>query len=307
MASFVIVYSLILHFIANIKFSSAIVLQRSGSQVELMIQTNEVKNEVCWDNISDVSCERCGLANRNKIVGGRSATNNEFPWMAALVYEDVIICGGSVINDRYVLTAAHCVVSLTGKKRRKLRVYVKLFDKREMNSALYRRTKSVHLHPAYNVYTSENDMALLKLNKKVPFSAQLQPICLPCPDVNLTAGENVTVIGWGAVSESGETTETLQKVILPIVDYSECYRALSSYAFITLSPSMLCAGLLNGGQDSCQGDSGGPLVWKRNGVWTQVGVVSWGEGCARPNSYGVYSRLTAFIHWISQVTSDADC
>lgn len=228
MASFVIVYSLILHFIANIKFSSAIVLQRSGSQVELMIQTNgkwvynsnlihqsnfgvfylffflflEVKNEVCWDNISDVSCERCGLANRNKIVGGRSATNNEFPWMAALVYEDVIICGGSVINDRYVLTAAHCVVSLTGKKRRKLRVYVKLFDKREMNSALYRRTKSVHLHPAYNVYTSENDMALLKLNKKVPFSAQLQPICLPCPDVNLTAGENVTVIGWGAVSES---------------------------------------------------------------------------------------------------------
>ncbi|GAB6023419.1 hypothetical protein CHUAL_008204 [Chamberlinius hualienensis] len=247
------------------------------------------------------------MSSRLKIVGGRSATAFEFPWMVALVYEDEVICGGSLITDRHILTAAHCVISLPAKGKDKLKVYLRVFDKNNLDEAVMRNVTKIIIHPGYNTYTSENDIAIIKLSKKLQFTLEIHPVCLPCHNLNIS-GENVTVAGWGATTEDGDTSNTLQKVMLPIVDYHQCYEALSNYAFITLVPSMLCAGIREGGKDSCQGDSGGPLLWYGNGVWHQVGVVSWGEGCARANSYGVYTRITAFLHWINKHTKQKkDC
>ena len=154
-------------------------------------------------------------------------------------------------------------------------------------------TGKIFVHEGYNHDTNENDIALIKLNRTV--AGDIIP--LAPPGLDLKPCERLEVTGWGTIRENGPTASILQKAELPFIDNATC-NARDAYNG-AIQPGMVCAGLREGGINSCQGDSGGPLVWRGPDGPILVGVVSWGEGCAKKLRYGVYTRVDAYSDWIA--------
>ncbi|XP_045888121.1 serine protease 27-like [Micropterus dolomieu] len=164
-----------------------------------------------------------------------------------------------------------------------------------------RTVSKIIINPNYDVYSNNNDIALLQLSSPVTFTDYIRPVCLAADGSVFKAGMTCWVTGWGNI-QSGVSIpypEYLQQVSVPIVSNSDCNAA---YSLIT--SNMMCAGLTQGGKDSCQGDSGGPLVSKTDSIWVQGGVVSFGNGCALPNYPGVYSRVSEYQSWINSQISN---
>ena len=155
------------------------------------------------------------------------------------------------------------------------------------------------VHPKYNFFTYEHDLALVKMDKKVRFQDNIIPICLPAND-DLLIGEWGTVAGWGRLSEGGVLPSVLQHVQVPIVSNEKCKDMFLAGGRHEVIPNIfMCAGYEEGKKDSCQGDSGGPLVVKgADDRWFLAGIISWGIGCAEPNLPGVCTRISVFREWI---------
>lgn len=239
----------------------------------------------------------CGNVNRaTRIVGGEETEVNEYPWHVGLVTSSMyLICGGSIISEDWVLTAAHCVDGIDIAS-----VMIGDHDitsNSETSTARLVEVGQVISHPDYDSNTFDNDIALLKLSNSLEFSREVAPVCLPPDPNNQYVGVTATVTGWGATSEGGSTSPQLQEVDVPVLSNTVCS---SSYSSIT--SNMLCAGLTQGGKDSCQGDSGGPMVYADTDNYEQIGIVSFGIGCARPAYPGVYTRVTEYTNWISSNT-----
>jgi trypsin len=241
--------------------------------------------------------------NHGLIVGGIEATRGEFPFMVSLQRANGSrpFCGGSLISDRWVLTAAHCVSGSTGQN---IRVRIGHHHIRDTEGVETHRIEKVILHPQYNSRTIDWDFALLKLvtpSRFAPISLQESEVEIPEKEA---AAPLATVIGFGATSEGGQQSDVLLKVEKPLISRRQCTDA---YGEQEITEQMLCAGLEEGGKDSCQGDSGGPLVLEnidlRGKRYVLAGVVSWGHGCARPLKYGVYSKVFAAQEWIQQQTT----
>ncbi|XP_063602924.1 trypsin-1-like [Penaeus indicus] len=244
----------------------------------------------------------CGRVNRRtRIVGGTETEVNEYPWMAGLISNGNFICGGAVIADEWVLTAAHCAVIMDNNDA----VFLGDHDysiASEANAYAIRVSQIV-IHPRYNRNTLENDIALLKLSSKItwPSDNTVAPVCLPA------AGESFSdvsaiVTGWGAQSESGGYLPQLYEVTVSTLTNEECNARYDG----GILDGMICAG--EGGKDSCQGDSGGPMIYNDNGPYVEIGIVSWGIGCARPNYPGVYVRVNNYLTWIdSYISSSVTC
>ncbi|KAI5646906.1 trypsin domain-containing protein [Phthorimaea operculella] len=257
-------------------------------------------------NQPKASCS-CSCGNRHeasRIVGGVEAGIDEFPWMARLTYFKRFYCGGMLINDRYVLTAAHCVKGFMW-----FMIKVTFGEHDRCNSTAQPETRFV-LRAIANKFTLtnfDNDIALLRLNEKVPISESIQPICLPALNTkDLYVGVKAVASGWGTLSEEGKVSCTLQEVEVPVISNEECRR--TKYTATMITDNMLCAGFPQTGQkDSCQGDSGGPLIAERkqDKRYELIGVVSWGNGCARAGYPGVYTRVTNYLDWIRENTQDA--
>ncbi|WP_051311834.1 serine protease [Zooshikella ganghwensis] len=230
-----------------------------------------------------------------KIVGGEDAIRGEFPFMVSLqIYNNNHFCGGSVIASRYILTAAHCVASYSVQS-----IVVGKHATYNNNGATTIRVKRQIVHPQYDAYYLYNDVALLELENDIPY--KYKPIQLANEYITSTyAGQGMytTVIGWGDTQGTGNPY-VLQKVDVPITSTRICQNAGGIY-------SNICAGLPQGGKDSCQGDSGGPLFIKTNNGFYQVGIVSFGSGCAQPNRPGVYARVANFKLWIEQYLTQRD-
>jgi len=228
------------------------------------------------------------------IVGGTPAEDGPYRFTVSLQRNGSHFCGGSYIANNWILTAAHCVP--TGSTSG-LSV---LIGRNDLNASGGERiaVSQVIVHPSYNDRTSNNDIALLRLQSPVTVSAAKVRLA-NASETSQGAGEGdlVTVTGWGATREGGPGSADLLKVDVPVVSNSSCN---SAYGNIT--SNMLCAGYTSGGRDSCQGDSGGPLVFQSQGQFYQVGVVSFGNGCARPNYPGVYTRVSQYTDWIAQYT-----
>lgn len=227
----------------------------------------------------------------DKIVGGERVTDKqETPYMVSLSGS----CGGSIISNRWVLTAAHCVGYFSNVKAGILNLKEAGFNY---------KIKRVIKHPEYNPRTFNNDFALVELAEKIDFkNTGLKAVELAdatfADQGNQSPGVDATVYGFGNIDEgTNNHSDDLNKVIVPIVSTEEA-NAPTAYNGDILE-SMLAAGYIDGGKDSCQGDSGGPMVvFNASNEPVQVGVVSWGEGCARANKYGVYSKVSHGFEWI---------
>nr|XP_012144316.1 PREDICTED: transmembrane protease serine 9-like [Megachile rotundata] len=248
--------------------------------------------------LRNCSCE-CGVSNQeHRIVGGKPTSPNKYPWVARLVYEGRFHCGASLVNNDYVLTAAHCVRRL---KRSRIRVVLGDYDQ-YVNSdgpAIMRAVSAVIRHRNFDMNSYNHDVALLKLRKSVKFSKSIRPVCLPQSGSD-PAGKEGTVVGWGRTSEGGMLAGQVQEVQVPILSLTQCRKM--KYRANRITDNMICAG--RNAQDSCQGDSGGPLLVQEGDRIEIVGIVSWGVGCGRAGYPGVYTRVTRYLKWINTNMKD---
>lgn len=256
----------------------------------------------------------CGQDFSEKIYGGTTTKLNEFPWMALLQYANGTghkswACAGTLINNRYILTAAHCV---TGDIEKKVGLLVNVrlgeYDTAQdvdCDGALCNSPQDIGVEEAiyHQGYDNEvnqryDDIALIRLSKAVTFSSFIQPLCLPNVNEAAVTGDRVIVAGWGRTESSSRSSKKL-KVEIPIAQRRQCATAFSS-AGINLKDSQLCAGGQRG-KDSCTGDSGGPLmktVKDDVSTWYLEGVVSFGAKCGTEGWPGIYTKVEKYLGWI---------
>lgn len=220
-----------------------------------------------------------------RIVGGEPTTIYEFPWQASMRVYNRHNCGGSIISPNKILTAAHCI-----QGRPLAFVDVRVGSTYQKSGGEIIRVTQMIEHDEWDPITINNDIGLLILAATLQYGPTIQPIPLAANGELISANEVALVSGWGLLSENGISPNQLHYVAVPIVDDNLCVKTIG------INPNtMVCAGrFMEGGADSCQQDSGGPLVV--NGVLH--GVVSFGNGCARPKLPGVYARVAHFRNWI---------
>ncbi|KAL7531704.1 hypothetical protein ACHAXR_004182, partial [Thalassiosira sp. AJA248-18] len=228
---------------------------------------------------------------RERIVGGREAEDGRYPYAVNFQNDLGQSCGGSLISRDVVLSAAHCGDAFIGKVVSG-RHNLDTDEGEEMNVA------ATLSHPEYNDETIDNDIMLIFLQD--PTDPGVEFVKLNSDESSPDIGASVTVAGWGRTDEAATASDVLLAVDVNVIPNAECEQSkgligevLQSYEG-KISNNMMCA--KDDGKDSCQGDSGGPLVLKRSdgSADVQVGVVSWGEGCARKDFPGVYARVSHF-------------
>jgi secreted trypsin-like serine protease len=223
------------------------------------------------------------------VVGGTRATQGEFPWMVRLSMG----CGGALYSSTIVLTAAHCV-NRTGTNT-SITATLGVVDLNS-TSKITRKSNYVYRAPGYN--GNGKDWALIRLSSPVTGIATL-----PITTTTTYDSGTFTIAGWGAASESGAQQRYLLKATVPFVSDTTCNSA-AMYNGEVIASDEICAGYAAGGVDTCQGDSGGPMFRRDSAsAWIQVGIVSWGDGCARPNKPGVYSQVSTFAATIKSAAT----
>ncbi|TWW81333.1 chymotrypsin-like protease CTRL-1 [Takifugu flavidus] len=253
----------------------------------------------------------CGLAPMNtikeeKVVGGVNATPGSWPWQASIhlnVFGTTIhICGGTLISDQWILTAAHCILVATPSA---WTIYLGRETQSGPNANEVSRTVSqIIIHPNYNNTLFNNDIALMKLNSPVTFTNYTRPICLANASSQIHNATLCYATGWGKLSNTTNlpASTPLQQVQVPVIGPKQCSCSFSSQVDIT--SEMICAGEANKG--TCQGDSGGPLQCQQGGKWIQAGITSFGVPCARPEFPEVYARVSEFQQWVTDNVAGAN-
>ncbi|WP_175408465.1 serine protease [Streptomyces sp. TRM64462] len=234
------------------------------------------------------------------VVGGKSAQVSETPWVVALSSRDRFgrmragqFCGGVVVARAKVATAAHCLredlLGVNPSEVRDLKVIAGRTELRGMGGREIPVT-SVWINPRYDADTNAGDIAVLTLAEPLPADHVL-PVART-GDPAYRPGTAATVYGWGDTTGIGTYAYGLRSADVDVLPDEACARAYPGGGGARyLADTMVCAGLPEGGRDACQGDSGGPLVARGR----LIGLVSWGSGCGRPESPGVYTRVSAVL------------
>lgn len=257
----------------------------------------------CEDGSDESDCQ-CGTRPylSSRVVGGQASEEGEWPWQVSLHIRGIgHVCGASVLSNRWLLTAAHCVQDNGPNKYSQAdqwEALLGLLVQSLTNEWTVRRNvRRIFAHQDYNPMTYDNDIALMELDTDVTLNQNIWPICLPSPTYDFPAGQEAWLTGWGATREGGLAATVLQKAEVRIINSTVCKSLMND----EVTDRMLCAGVLKGGVDACQGDSGGPLsVTGPGGRVFLAGVVSWGDGCARRNKPGIYTRVTKYRTWIKE-------
>ncbi|XP_066157985.1 phenoloxidase-activating factor 3-like [Euwallacea fornicatus] len=290
---------------------------------ELQFNNTESSNEP-----PDVSSHRnlgllptnCGfIDSNNRITNGENAFLNEFPWMALLRYSSnnklKFLCGGTVINKNYILTAAHCIAELKDKFLVSVRVgeHNLLSD---IDCEVVNKTQKcnppvqdlmveeVVVHPQYGKTSLSNDIGLVRVSTINLNAANVFPVCLPLGNERTRKYTAGFITGWGVTNTTtGATANILQKVRLPMADWKTCAQNYLNFQGVKLTKNHVCMGGLQG-KDSCRGDSGGPMVVPTvndyyEAIYVQQGIVSFGPRfCASEQFPGVYTSVPYYMNWI---------
>ncbi|KAG8190283.1 hypothetical protein JTE90_025795 [Oedothorax gibbosus] len=292
--------------------SSSLVAQAATLQQQHVVQASTPQGVVMTTNrpVPNSDFYECGIPAqfpKSKVVGGTHSSFGEWPWQVSVRrssffgFASTHRCGGAILSENWIATAAHCVDDLL---KSQIRIRVGEYDFSTIQEPAPFQERGVErklVHPRYNFFTYEHDLALVKLDSPIVLQAHVKPICLPNKDETFV-GLNATVTGWGRLSEGGTLPSKLQQVRVPIISNEKCQKMFQKAGRQESIPEIfLCAGYEAGGRDSCQGDSGGPLQAKReDGRWFLAGIISWGIGCAEPNMPGVCTRISKFTNWIQQ-------
>ncbi|MEX1363008.1 MAG: trypsin-like serine protease [Nannocystaceae bacterium] len=233
-----------------------------------------------------------------RIVGGSSTDIEQVPYQVSLqTLGGQHFCGGSIIDDEWILTAAHCIDGAPASALRVVAGFTRQTDSASQGQA--RSVAEIIAFPGYQTPERGRDIALLRLSSALDLSgprARAIEIATPADIALTTAGTNALVSGWGTLSSGGGSPNTLQSVVVPLLSNAQ---ADAAYAGISITSDQLGAGILGvGGVDACQGDSGGPLVVASADGLLLAGVVSWGFGCADPRFPGMYARVSSFADWV---------
>ncbi|XP_053736434.1 coagulation factor IX isoform X1 [Synchiropus splendidus] len=230
-----------------------------------------------------------------RIVGGALEKRGGSPWQVLIRRADGYgFCGGTLVSDRWIVSAAHCFQEAADH------VTIGDLDKQRPDPGEQLiHVQQVVLHPHFHAFTFDSDLALVLLARPVLWGPTAVPACLPDPHLSrylLREGNRGLVTGWGATSYMRRSSRFLRRVALPVVSHRDCSGSTEQ----VITDNMFCAGFLQAGRDSCSGDSGGPFMVHYRGTWFLTGVVSWGERCAAPGKYGVYTRLGGnYLSWIA--------
>ncbi|XP_044765999.1 serine protease snake-like [Coccinella septempunctata] len=258
--------------------------------------------------VVNVNVEKCNNNGVPLIVGGEPARPGEFPFMAALgFYVDNAIdwrCGGTLISERFVVTAAHCTYSRDAGSPKVVRLgEIDLTKSSGRRSRFDFNVAHIIAHPDYNYPLRYNDIALIELDRDVSFTDYIRPACL-YTSTHIEQTQSVAT-GYGKNEfAASENINKLMKVVLHIYKNEKCAQTFGSDKRSLprgIIQSMLCAGDIKGGHDTCQGDSGGPLLITKKSnkcKFFLVGITSFGKSCGEANTAAVYTKVSAYIDWI---------
>ncbi|VEN37285.1 unnamed protein product [Callosobruchus maculatus] len=233
----------------------------------------------------------CTIPGHYRIVGGHEASINEYPYQASIQFFGRHACGGSILTDRFILTAAHCFEEDYPSK-----VTVRVGSSRRNSGGAVYDVDKIYIHPNFSDVTYDCDVALTRLKKPLVFGPSVKNVALPSKGTIVADGLVAKASGWGQLFDEGPMSEMLQAVELPVISKDNCE---IFYGHTVVSDNMFCAGYSFGGKDTCLGDSGGPLVV--SGIL--VGITSWGGVCAAPRNPGVYTNVPAMTKYIQSIIS----
>nr|XP_012225654.1 PREDICTED: transmembrane protease serine 9 [Linepithema humile] len=267
-----------------------------------------------YTNLADVPCGRSEIREA-RIVGGQNAMPREFPWLVSITRKGGHFCGGAILNNRWTLTAGHCLCSGTNTiPVGQLRVTLGEHNLKaqEVPAARHESVINAVLHPGHRCGKYVDDIALLELARAISWSESVKPACLPVatgkPGYSAFGDVQGVVAGWGWLGEDRsryKRADVLQKVEVRVVANTVCREWYASQGkSILVESTQMCAGWEQGMRDSCWADSGGPLMVGSRPAepLMVVGVVSTGVGCSRPRLPGIYTRISDYISWITQET-----
>ncbi|XP_022821659.1 trypsin, alkaline C-like [Spodoptera litura] len=234
-------------------------------------------------------------SNPGRIVGGSLANISQYPSIVSLLYSRNLnaymqYCGGSILNNRSILSAAHCIAGDAPNRWR-----IRVGSSYANSGGVVHNVAQIIVHPSYNSRSLDNDIGILRSASVFSFNNNVQPASIAGSNYNLGVNQPVWAAGWGDVYPGLNVgSEHLQHVQVLIINQNVCRNNYASRGLV-ITDNMVCSGWPSGGRDQCQGDSGGPLY--HNGI--VVGVCSFGIGCGEANFPGVNARVSRFASWIA--------
>ena len=296
----------------NYKFSTPSMDKSQSTFIQGQVEVGVCPDKRVWVlDCAHYSCGKRQVAQRPqlRIVGGAKTYAGKWPWVASLQMRNIHNCGGTLISDRLVITAAHCFDNHAPKQH-----VILMGNNNLLNPSLVRRgVKLAHIHPEYypDANIPYNDIAIIQLDRKVEFSEYLQPVCLPTLKKIHGPGSLCYLAGWGKLAKDHVDgfPSIMHDVASPIIPNDKC--GIGEYSRTDfardgspISSRQICSGKMDtGGVGICHGDSGGPLMCEDDDTFYLTGIVSWSSGCAEKNAPDVLTRVDRYLDWIAEASA----